>query len=258
MDEFWGVFLAGSDGAGPDEFFIGSDGIFNAAASGDDGGMIAFAEALSDFGEGQLGGFADEVHGDGTSEGDGALSAAGHEVTEVNAEVAANGGEDIVGFDRSDELTFEVAEGLLDHGEIGLLSAEFGASGDTGDGAFEFADILRDTLGDPVGDLVGGGESRAEHKCAEYLGAGGGVWGVDADDHSGYEPIDEGFAEFFDQFGVGVGGDDDLFAEGFDGVEGVEEFFLCSAFGGEEVDVVDDQKVEVADLSAEGIEFVVA
>jgi len=57
---------------------------------------------------------------------------------------------------------------------------------------------------------------------------------------------------------VGVGGDDDLFSEGFDGVEGVEELFLGCAFAREEVDVVDDEEVEVADLAAEGVELVVA
>ena len=105
-------------------------------------------------------------------------------MSEFEAEVGADGGEDVVGFEGSDVLAFEVAEGFLDHGEVGLLSGEFDERGDASDGAFEFADVLGDASSDPGGGFFGGDEACAEHESAEDLGAGGGVWGVDADDHT--------------------------------------------------------------------------
>ena len=53
-----------------------------------------------------------------------------------------------------------------------------------------------------------------------------------------------------------VAGHHDLPAHGFDGVEGVQEFFLRRLLAAEEMDVVDDQQIEIAHFAAEGVELV--
>jgi len=54
---------------------------------------------------------------------------------------------------------------------------------------------------------------------------------------------------------MGIGGQNDLFVSGIDGVEGMEEFFLGGFFTGQEMDIVDDQQVGLAKSLAEIIKF---
>src|SRR5208283_4334830 len=53
---------------------------------------------------------------------------------------------------------------------------------------------------------------------------------------------------------IDVTGDDDLLAAGHQGLEGVEEFLLCAALAGEELDVVDQQQIERVVVALEFIE----
>ena len=59
-------------------------------------------------------------------------------------------------------------------------------------------------------------------------------------------------------FGRTVAGDDDLLHALVQRVEGVEELFLRALLAGEELDVVDEQHVDVAELVAEAGHLVVA
>src|SRR4051812_26646060 len=100
LNELGGFFLALAYGAGPGEHFIVGGGALDAAAGADDGAVVALAHAGADFGEAELGGLADEEHGDAAGEADGALPTAGHEVLVLEAEVVADGLEDGLGFNR--------------------------------------------------------------------------------------------------------------------------------------------------------------
>ena len=50
----------------------------------------------------------------------------------------------------------------------------------------------------------------------------------------------------------------DLPAHGFNGIERVQEFFLRCLLAAEEMHVVDDEQIEIAHFSAEGVELVLA
>jgi hypothetical protein len=105
-------------------------------------------------------------------------------------------------------------------------------------------------------DGVGDVPAVAENAAAEDFELGGEVGGVDAEDHAGDEAAGELLAERVDLLGGAVAGEDDLFAEAFDLVEGVEELLLGGFFIAEEVDIVDDEEVGAAEAAAEEVGFV--
>src|SRR5207245_10808397 len=136
----------------------------------------------ADFGEAERGGLADEEHGDATGEADGALPAAGHEVFVLEAEVIADGLEDVFGADGGDELAIEVAEGVLGEGGVSGAAGELDVGGDAGHGAFKLAHVLGHAAGDPVDDFFAEMNAVAKGDGAEDLAAGGEIGRVDADD----------------------------------------------------------------------------
>lgn len=66
-----------------------------------------------------------------------------------------------------------------------------------------------------------------------------------------FEAGDEACFEVFDFAWWSVAGEDDLFVAVEEGVEGVEEFFLRAFFACEEVDVVDEEDVGLAEAFTE-------
>ena len=74
---------------------------------------------------------------------------------------------------------------------------------------------------------------------------------LDVGDEAPLEAGAEAVFEVGELFGGPVGGDDDLLHALVQRVEGVEELFLGALLAGEELDVVDEQDVDVAELVAE-------
>ncbi len=81
---------------------------------------------------------------------------------------------------------------------------------------------------------------------------------LDVGDEAPLEAGAETVFEVGELLGGAVGGDDDLLHALVEGVEGVEELLLGALFAGEELDVVDEQDVDVAELVAEAGHLVVA
>src|SRR5690606_19258653 len=123
-----------------------------------------------------------------------------------------------------------------------------GAELDLGDGPFEFTDIGVDDGRDVVGDVVGDVPAPHAGLGAEDGDAGFELGRGDLGDHSLLEAGDEAVGQVGDFVGRGVGREDDLAGGLVEAVEGVVELFLGAFAPADEVDVVDDQDVDVAEL----------
>lgn len=175
------------------------------------------------------------------------------EIGRREAEISGGDAFDITGLQNWRGSLHVVMKGMLgDRNRQGLMG--HGGEGDELDeGAFEFADVAFDVLGDVFDDGFGNLFGEFDGVASEDFASGDEVGGFDFDDHSADESIDERFGELSDHFGMGVGGHDDLFSDGVDVVEGVEEFFLSGLLVGEEMDVVDDEHVDASEFFSEGV-----
>src|SRR5580658_2939688 len=76
LEQFGGFLLPLAAGAGPDQRLVAMHRPLDPPAGADDGAVIALAHLLSDFGEAELGGFADQEHGHAAGQADRPLAAA--------------------------------------------------------------------------------------------------------------------------------------------------------------------------------------
>src|SRR5271166_5526581 len=152
----------------------------------------------------------------------------------------------------------EILQNLLRVRE-GNFRADQGRVRDEADeSAFELANVGTDILGD-VESYVGG---KRHFFLLGFLLQDGDfgfeVGGLNVGDQSPLEAAAQAVFDLGQFFGRAVAGDNDLLHRLVQGVEGVEEFFLGALFAGEELDVVDEQDVDVAELVAERRHLVVA
>src|SRR5438270_1575442 len=131
---------------------------------------------------------------------------------------------------------------------------ERGEGDDTDERALERADIGVDALGDClertfVGELdaVVGGALAQDGDAGAELG-----W-LDLGDEAAAEALAQAFLESLEIARGPVGGDDDLAPGVVQGVEGVEELLLGARLALDEVDVVQQQHVDVAEAGLEAV-----
>jgi len=132
---------------------------------------------------------------------------------------------------------------------------EFEHELETGEGSFDFADGPDTTIGE---DVDGGGvdcDAASEGELADDAAACFAIGHSDFDDHAGNEPTHEALMELIDITGMVIAGEYDACTGEADRVECAEEFFLRCVFVGEEMDIVDCEKVVSTHLFAEGVEF---
>ncbi len=126
------------------------------------------------------------------------------------------------------------------------------------EGAFELADVGADVGGDEEGDV--GGENGVFELCLLLKDGDLGleVRRLDVGDEAPLEAGAEAVFEVRQLLRRPVRRDDDLLHRLVERIEGVEELFLGALFAGEELDVVDQEDVDVAELVAEAGHLVVA
>jgi len=216
------VHLPFTGGCFPDDgFLVVILEVFDFSAGEDDGGVVFVAHEAADFGEGHGGMFSCEVHGDRACEADGAGFFGGMDVGGSDAEEGGDGGFDIGEVDDGVGSSDMVFEGFSGEGVSDGAIGEGGVGDDFEQGAFEFADVGTEVFGDVFDDGSGEAFVHFGGALSEDGAACFAVWGVDFDDHAGDKAVDERFGELSDHFGVCIGGHDDLFVGGVDGVEGV-------------------------------------
>jgi hypothetical protein len=126
-----------------------------------DGGVVLAAEAAADVGVGVARELAGEIHGDLAWKGHGLGAGLGAEVLGLDAEDFADAALDVVEGDEALLVAPDVGENLLGEVEAELTAGEVAEGADADEGAFEFADVRLDLVGDEEGDVVerGGGRS---------------------------------------------------------------------------------------------------
>lgn len=238
------------------ELGVGFHEMFDGAAGVEDGAVVASAEGLADFLEGFAGFFAGDIHGDHAGPGDVVGPAfAGHV---VHADVEGLGDAALDEFDGDLLAVFlldEVAEKVFDLGLGDFAVVEGGPSGDAVEGAFEAADVGFDVFGDEEEDGVAEADIHFGGFGAEDGQAGFHVGGLEFGGEAPFEAGDEALFEVFDFAGGAIAGEDDLFGAVEECVEGVEEFFLGAFFAGEELDVIDEEGIGLAEAFAEFGQF---
>ena len=136
-----------------------------------------------------------------------------------------------------------VAERRLGQVQVEPLAGQHGVGDQAVQRPFQLADAGAEVLGDVGDHRVGDVDAPRQGLRLEDRPAGRRVGGVDLDDHPAEEPGRQLVGQLGDQPRVLVGRHDDRHAVGDQGVERVQELVLRGPLGGQEVDVVDDQRL---------------
>ena len=122
----------------------------------------------------------------------------------------------------------------------------------------ELANVRANALGDEERDFVRQIDFLVFRFFAEDGDLGFEIGRLDVGDQSPFESRPQAFLERWDVFRLRVGSEDNLFLRLVECVERVEELFLRAFFAGQELDVVEQQRVDRAIAIAELLHFVVA
>ena len=223
-----------------------------------DGGVVLASELAADFGEAGFGHLLGEVHCDLARDYDLARVVLLLEFGDAHAKVLGYGALDGLDGDLADLGVDELLETLLGHDER-TLDTVMGAPGDDADeGALELADVGADVGGDEESHVGGYGGVLGLRFTLEDCDFSLEIGWLDVGDEAPFEAAAETVFDVAEFFGGAVAGEDDLLGFFVKRIEGVEELLLHALFAGEELDVVDEEDVDGAELVAEAGHLVVA
>lgn len=142
-------------------------------------------------------------------------------------------------------------------GGVDGLSGEACLSGEFVEGSFEVANGSIDPFGDGHGGFLVDSDAFNVGPFEEDGAFGFGVGVLDIHDESGLEPRAESLVHEEEIAGGSVGAENDLFSEGFEVVEGVEDFFEGFVLSGDVLDVIEEPDIDASLLPAEPLNLVV-
>lgn len=226
--------------------------VFDFLTGVNDRRIMASAEELADFFEGEVGRLTAEIHGNLSRESNLGISLLGIHVCDLDAVLLGNHGADA--FRLNLLLGEDVLERPLGEFDGDGLGEEVRETDDAVQCTFQLADVIGDLFGDEAADIVDIFRPFEIHRFGLLLENGDSrlkVGRLKVGDEIPGEAGTQSLFEVVQLIRRSVARDDNLLIGFPETVKGIEEFFLRLLLAFEELDIIDEKDVDIAILVLE-------
>ena len=214
-------------------------------------GMVPSTESLANGRVGRTDDFARQIHRNLACQRDMLRAPLGADLGDREAEMGGDGVLNLGDAGRCDDPPGLSRENFLSKPEVHLPVGQGSHRAKAGDGPFDLTHVISDAFRNKVTDFIGDFQSGLDCLGLDDGDPGLDLRGLDIRGQTPFEPIPKAFFQIRNILGEFVGSQDDLLVRLMQRIEGMEELFLSSFAAGQELRIVQNEQVHLAEAVLE-------